>query len=580
MEVTLRTSSEDPDVQIVDVQGRIDSYTVESLDQTLEALIGVGTCQIVCNMSGVDFVSGHGLRTFLNHIKAAREQRGDLKLAALSPDVQRTFNLAGFSKACEMFATESEAVAEFAGGKVGAGAFDITLVGDEIRFQETMVDSEATPGAHVEETNVGTGDTVIDPRVEETIIGKIQQQIHLEKTVVEGDSSTGLPKVEDLEGAGLLMADAIKGAVERLRPYQSQGAYATLLRELLSQNVLTPDEVREIVGAGPAQAEAVAAVPASRQAFLVQMLGGGRSRKVPLTSGKITIGRDPANHVNISTPGVSPFHAEVSYTGADFLARDLGGENGITHDGERVTQCTLRSGDVLGIGPALLLFIDRSTVAGQGEKDAGASPRRLECIAGPDKGQAYPIEDGPLTIGADPLNDIVLPEQGVSDFHAQLALAPEGTSLLDLKTADGTAVNGQPVRRRALRDGDTIRIADTEFRFHDGPASEAAARDAGDATRVTSGPRLMTRAGPVIHPVYPIQSVPLIAGRGRRADIQINDDSASRQHAKIELTPEGIVISDMNSMNGVVVNGKKVARAVLKPGDIIRLGVAEFEFQE
>jgi len=52
----------------------------------------------------------------------------------------------------------------------------------------------------------------------------------------------------------------------------------------------------------------------------------------------------------------------------------------------------------------------------------------------------------------------------------------------------------------------------------------------------------------------------------------LRDPAVSRQHAILERTAEGYVIVDMASRNGVLVNGARVTRSVLRPGDVVAIG--------
>jgi len=62
-------------------------------------------------------------------------------------------------------------------------------------------------------------------------------------------------------------------------------------------------------------------------------------------------------------------------------------------------------------------------------------------------------------------------------------------------------------------------------------------------------------------------------GRLSSAHLPLDDDRISRIHAVIEVSPEGATsIIDMGSAEGTFVNGKKVSRSPLKPGDSIALG--------
>jgi len=62
-------------------------------------------------------------------------------------------------------------------------------------------------------------------------------------------------------------------------------------------------------------------------------------------------------------------------------------------------------------------------------------------------------------------------------------------------------------------------------------------------------------------------------------DVCINDPSISRQHAHVKFKDGQYTIYDLKSMNGVILNGKRVSRAKLKHGDQIKLGIVIIEVQ-
>ena len=65
-------------------------------------------------------------------------------------------------------------------------------------------------------------------------------------------------------------------------------------------------------------------------------------------------------------------------------------------------------------------------------------------------------------------------------------------------------------------------------------------------------------------------------GRGEGCELQIDSESVSRQHALVILRPQDTIIEDLNSTNGVFVNGRKVTRHVLSDGDAIHIGKIRF----
>jgi hypothetical protein len=75
----------------------------------------------------------------------------------------------------------------------------------------------------------------------------------------------------------------------------------------------------------------------------------------------------------------------------------------------------------------------------------------------------------------------------------------------------------------------------------------------------------------------PVNPPGVVLGRGTDADIQINDPGVSRRHAEIRLMPEGpggirVVMVDLGSTNGTLVNGRRTSEAELVDGSTVRIG--------
>jgi hypothetical protein len=64
---------------------------------------------------------------------------------------------------------------------------------------------------------------------------------------------------------------------------------------------------------------------------------------------------------------------------------------------------------------------------------------------------------------------------------------------------------------------------------------------------------------------------------GRVADnaFEIPESSVSSHHAEIVLRGNEVLIRDLNSTNGTFINGERITEAVLKPGQVLRLGTVE-----
>lgn len=72
----------------------------------------------------------------------------------------------------------------------------------------------------------------------------------------------------------------------------------------------------------------------------------------------------------------------------------------------------------------------------------------------------------------------------------------------------------------------------------------------------------------------------VIVGRSPECDIQLSLDNVSRRHARIIYFNEEYHIEDLESTNGVYVNGIRVARCILRNQDQIEMGNVKILFNE
>jgi hypothetical protein len=70
----------------------------------------------------------------------------------------------------------------------------------------------------------------------------------------------------------------------------------------------------------------------------------------------------------------------------------------------------------------------------------------------------------------------------------------------------------------------------------------------------------------------------VVLGRSRECDIQVDDANVSRRHAELRQEGTSFWIVDLDSTNGLEVNGKRVKRAKLEPGDSFTVGSTEVTF--
>ncbi|MEM7230665.1 MAG: FHA domain-containing protein, partial [Planctomycetota bacterium] len=101
---------------------------------------------------------------------------------------------------------------------------------------------------------------------------------------------------------------------------------------------------------------------------------------------------------------------------------------------------------------------------------------RLTVIDGPDLGNEYEFEPEELrseavVLGRDPRARVALSDNAISREHCRLRATPRGFRVVDLGSRNRTYVNGDPVEDCMLRDGDVLRIGDTDLKFEDDGSS-------------------------------------------------------------------------------------------------------------
>ncbi len=95
----------------------------------------------------------------------------------------------------------------------------------------------------------------------------------------------------------------------------------------------------------------------------------------------------------------------------------------------------------------------------------------------------------------------------------------------------------------------------------------------------TSGAALVVIYGAELGRRYGLTNRVTTIGRGTTADIQIDQESVSRIHAKVTLEESACVLEDLGSTNGTYVNDTSVSRPVpLRNGDFLKIGRTIFKY--
>lgn len=108
-------------------------------------------------------------------------------------------------------------------------------------------------------------------------------------------------------------------------------------------------------------------------AKLVILSAGMTGRSYELTADKTTVGRIEDNTFPITDPSVSSHHCEVLLKGSEVVVRDLNSTNGSYINGERITEATLKPGQVLRLGQVELRLETDAPAAAAAKKTTDAT---------------------------------------------------------------------------------------------------------------------------------------------------------------------------------------------------------------
>ncbi len=99
---------------LVEIAGRIDSYTAPRINETLRNLISDGHCNLVIDLKNVSFISSSGILALVNAQKKCKlEDRGKIVISTIPELVYSGFALAGFDKLFDFFDDADTAAGSF-----------------------------------------------------------------------------------------------------------------------------------------------------------------------------------------------------------------------------------------------------------------------------------------------------------------------------------------------------------------------------------------------------------------------------------------------------------------------------------
>jgi pSer/pThr/pTyr-binding forkhead associated (FHA) protein len=211
-----------------------------------------------------------------------------------------------------------------------------------------------------------------------------------------------------------------------------------------------------------------------------------------------------------------------------------------------------------------------------------------------------PLVKERTTIGRKAQNDIQIDNLAISGEHAVLAMVGNDAFLEDLNSTNGTFVNGNPVTRHTLRNGDVIALGkynlqylaepgqvppvDFEKTMILRPGAMAAAEKTG-AFQKTQAPSSPARPAVPPNQGAPVGVIQIISGGNAGKSLELSKTLTTLgkpgvQVAVITRRPHGYFITHVEGTNFPVVNGQSIGAQACQLTDhaIIELAGVKMEF--
>ena len=329
--------------------------------------------------------------------------------------------------------------------------------------------------------------------------------------------------------------------------------------------------------------------------------GAGDWQEIPLEEGELIIGRGGECSLQIKDNEISRTHLKLQREGNQIWITDLNSTNGTRLDGEQIKanlQVPVTADQEIKIGSVVLKIKkqeemqtvvpeERDTEAAPdlraGGGDQQYSPFVLQLRKGEGPWKEAPLLTGDNIVGRYIGAELFLDDHKISRRHAQITVSDKTVIIQDLGSTNGTQVNGQPLSPRrpfVLKEEHVVTFgpfsAKIEKKIFAAPQPQTMIGDFGDI--LSAEQRVAIQGVEVdLRALEFEQTDKVTIGRTEENDVVLDHPMVSRYHALIEKMGTRFRLKDLNSTNGVYVNGVRIDNeSWLRDGDTITIGASDF----
>ncbi|MCP5066836.1 MAG: FHA domain-containing protein [bacterium] len=279
--------------------------------------------------------------------------------------------------------------------------------------------------------------------------------------------------------------------------------------------------------------------------------------EIPFGSDRLQVGRLEENDIVVRDRAASRTHALLEREGDQVYVEDLGSQNGIWLGGQRIEGRRL-------IGPGDELRIGRHTlwVGPPGAKSPGAE--------GQSTGESSP---GLLDAGTSSATAVEA-STALASVDVGWQDSEEGADVDPFSIGDEDLLEAsEPWDACAAGLGDLGPILDSGE-----PETELQQDSGSEEVPGSSFPGLIVQRSGQLDRILAWDEDEMCAGRGAECEIFLGAREISRRHALFVRCDDAYEIRDLDSINGVFVNGERVHQRVLCVGDVVQIETFELTF--
>lgn len=192
----------------------------------------------------------------------------------------------------------------------------------------------------------------------------------------------------------------------------------------------------------------------------------------------------------------------------------------------------------------------------------------------------------PIVLGRGEGSTHLLKDSSVSLNHAKIIMRQGKVYIRDLESTNGVFVNGEKIsiiKSQVISPGDEIKIGIYSFSLEEYNQDKDIAKTMlMPGISEAPGFKLLHKGDSGKEMEFSVTNRPISVGRGEGNMILLSDPGVSMNHAKIMMRKNNVYVKDLESTNGVFVNGVIISAKrgqIVYPGDEIKIGTSLFALE-